>query len=161
MIQVIVCVFLIVSRLAADDGRKRPREPQKQAEIMLRLVEAGADPKMPNDAGGLVPAELQKLLTFTRYQLVDTAYIRGQEEESLRIALGGAMLGVVRFEIRGSEVEYDVRIYGPPPPEKGERARLLETRATGKSGETIVLGASRMSSGTKALIVILTGKLLP
>ncbi len=160
MIRLLLCVLLIAGGLVADDGRKGPKPPRPQAEIMLRLVEAGADPKTPNDAASLVPAELQKLLTFTRYQLVDSAYIRGEEDESLRIALGGTLQGVVRFDVEGGELRYNVVIYGSQA-EKSDRPRLLETRTTGKSGETIVLGASRMSSGTKALIVILTGKLLP
>ena len=40
---------------------------------------------------------------------------------------------------------------------------LMDTRVSGQNGETIVLGASRMNlkEYAKALIVLLTGKLLP
>jgi hypothetical protein len=38
---------------------------------------------------------------------------------------------------------------------------LLETEAVGASGETLVLGASRMKDARNALIVLLTGRLLP
>ena len=160
MIRFIALLLLIAGVLLADEDRKKPKEPERQAEIMLRLVEAGSDPKMANDAGTLIPAELKNMLTFSRYQLLDSAYIRGEEDDWLRIALAGSLLGVVRFDVERNEIQYTVRIEGPRA-DKGDRPKLLETRATGKSGETIVLGASRMSSGTKAMIVILTGKLLP
>ena len=58
-----------------------------------------------------------------------------------------------------AELEYKVELRGPQP-EKGSAPKLLETSATGKSGETIVLGASRMHDSSRAMIVLLTGKLL-
>jgi hypothetical protein len=154
MTRTLFLAALTSAALTADDKRKR------QAEILLRVIEAASDPKSPNDAEGLVPAELKKLLTFTRYGLLDSAYIRGGEEEPLRIALAGSLLGFVRFEMEGGLIEYTVRIEGRRSGQE-PAPKLLETSVRAKSGESVVLGASRMSGGTKALIVLLQGKLIP
>ena len=61
-----------------------------------------------------------------------------------------------------------VGITGPPTNIKNAAGNettqwpsLLNTVTTVKSGETVVLGASKMRGGTVALIVLLTAKLLP
>ncbi len=144
--------------------------PPRQAEFTLRVLEAGAQPG-PNDAADLVPAELKSMLRYARYGLRDSALLRGVEANNLTIALAGNLSGQMRFSVQEVQpaplVSLSINIYGPPAISKvdGKEASrtptLLQTTATMKSGETVVLGASKMQGGTAALIVLLTAKLLP
>jgi hypothetical protein len=157
-----VLIFLCGLIGQAEQCSRKLEEPRRQAEITLRLVEAGSAPDMLDDAASLVPQELKTLLTFGRYHLLDSGFIRGKEKEKLTLTLAGNLTCQVEFKLRNatdSELEYEVRIQSPKS-EKGSAPRLLETSASGKSGETIVLGASRMRDSPNALIVMLTGKLV-
>ena len=154
-------VLLLIPALLAAQDRKRVRA---MAEVTLRLVEATSAANAPNDAAELVPAELKTLLRFTRFHLLDSAFVRGTEEQGMRLALAGNLAGRVTFEVRSRQPDtimvFNVEIDGPGT--AGTRApRLLETTTLVKSGETVVLGASRMRDATNALIVLLTAKLLP
>ena len=142
--------------------------PRQQAEFLLRVIEAGASPdKGANDAAELVPAELKSMLKYNRYTLLDSAVLRGMEAEDLRLALLN-LNGRVRFNVRESALEMSVDITGPPTNIKNNQGNdtthwpsVLSTTATAKSGETVVLGASKMRGGNNALIVLVTAKLLP
>jgi len=142
--------------------------PRRQAEFLLRVIEAGAGvDKAPNDAVDLVPAELKSMLKYNRYTLLDSAVLRGMEAEDLRLALLN-LNGRVRFNVRESALEMSVDITGPPTNIKNNQGNdtthwpsVLSTTATAKSGETVVLGASKMRGGNNALIVLVTAKLLP
>ena len=155
--------LLAIPLLLTAQDRKRERA-RPMAEVTLRLIEATSAASAANDAADLVPAELKTLLRFTRYRLLDSAYVRGTEDEDMSLTLAGNLSGTVKFDVRMREpetlLEVDVEIHGPA--RSGERApKLLETTTMAKSGETVVLGASRMRDSTNALIVLLTAKLLP
>jgi len=141
--------------------------PRRQAEFVLRVVEASSSAQGPNDAADLVPSELKSLLRYTRFAQRDSAILRGMEAEQLQIALGGNLNGYLRFTMRDAAMELWVRVNGPPITikNKGEDSThfptLVETTTPVKSGETVVLGASKMQGGSSALIVLLTAKLLP
>jgi hypothetical protein len=66
-----------------------------------------------------------------------------------------------------SLIDVQVQVQGAPTVVKAEKGEvthtptLLRTNTTMKSGETVVLGASKMQGGANALIVLLTAKLLP
>ena len=141
--------------------------PRRQAEFLIRVIEATSSPQAPNDAADLVPAELKSLVKYQRYGLLDSAVVRGMEAERPHIALGGNMDGHLRFDVRESALELALSITGPPSVvmDKGtqttSRYNVLDTTATMKSGETVVLGASKMRGGNNALIVLVTAKLLP
>ncbi len=144
--------------------------PRRQAEFLLRVIEAGAGvgaDKGATDAAELVPAELKSMLKYNRYTLLDSAVLRGMEAEDLRLALLN-LNGRVRFNVRESALEMTVEITGPPTNIKNSSGNdtthwpsVLSTTATAKSGETVVLGASKMRGGNNALIVLVTAKLLP
>jgi hypothetical protein len=159
-----VAVLVLLAPLTMV-AQKRKSEPiRREAEIMLRLIEASSAAKPANDASQLVPAELKSILNFRSYHLLDSAFIRGQEGRKLEITLADSLKGELRFDVQGDSnaglLRVEVDLLGPPK-ESGSRSRLLETRTTVKSGEAVVLGASRMRSGDKALIVLLTARLLP
>lgn len=159
MRRVIFCLAHSALLLSADE--KRP-EPRREAEIAVRLIEATSAAGASNDGAALVPQELKSLLRFNSYRQLDSGYLRGVERETARLTLAGNLLGEVRFRLRAgvpSVLEFDVEVRGPRDG-KGDRSVLLETSATAKSGETVVLGASRMRDNASALIVLLTGKLI-
>jgi hypothetical protein len=142
--------------------------PRQQAEFLIRVIEASAAAQGPNDAAEFVPTELKALVKYQRYSLLDSAVARGLEGEGpLRLALASNMSGSLWFSARESMLECRLNITGPPMiiKDKGNDTShsptLLDTTATLKSGETAVLGASKMRGGTNALIVLLTAKLLP
>jgi hypothetical protein len=97
--------------------------------------------------------------------LLDTAVLRGAESEEMRLAVAGDLRAEVEFSLRGTPqqpvLEYAVQIHRQRD-EKTPGELLMDTRVSGQNGETIVLGASRMNlkESAKALIVLLTGKLL-
>jgi hypothetical protein len=152
------------------DPQSRDRKSNKitrQCEITLRLIEARSVPvKTGEDASALVPAELKNLLRFKHYGLIDSAYVRGREDETLRIALAVTLQGRLKFFVEEREqgsspsLRFEVAIEAAPNP-KGERLRLLETETALRNGESVVLGASRMQGADRALIVILTARLIP
>jgi hypothetical protein len=157
-------LFAIPLVLIAQDRKRERERVRPMAEVTLRLVEASSAASAANDAADLVPSELKTLLRFTRYHLLDSAYVRGTEDEEMSLTLAGNLSGTVKFDVRMREpevmLEVDVEINGPA--RSGERApKLLETTTMAKSGETVVLGASRMRDSTNALIVLLTAKLIP
>ena len=141
--------------------------PRRQAEFLLRVIEASSLAQGPNDAADLVPAELKNLLRYTRFGLRDSVVVRGLETERLVIVLGGGLNGNIQFWLNKSDptlIDVLVRIEGVFRDGNGKvssTSTLLETQAAVKSGETVVLGASKMQGGPNALIVLLTAKLLP
>lgn len=158
-----LCLFATV--LSADpQKRDRPAKNIRQAEITLQLVEArSVAPKTGGDASNLVPAELRNLLRFKHYALIDSAYVRGREDESIRIALAVHLQGRLKFNVEERDADslrFEVEIEGQPDA-KGERSTLLETETTLKNGGTVVLGASRMQGADRALIVLLTARMIP
>lgn len=161
------CALLILATVApplAGQQRRKGERVRREAEIMLRLIEASTDGKPVSDASHLVPPELKSMLNFRSYSLLDSAMIRGQEDRDLEITLAGSLKGELEFVVEANGkaplLRVTVDLLGPPG-EAGKRPSLLETRTTVRSGDTVVLGASRMRSGDKALIVLLTARLLP
>lgn len=163
-----VAALLLPTLLTAQErgGRGRTRV---MAEVTLQVVEASSDETVSNEAANLVPQELKDLMRFTRYRLLDSAFVRGTEREPMRLALAGTLTGEIQFEVRDATgnatpeealLEVEVEINGPESSGRG-RPALLETTTTVSSGETVVLGASRMRDGNNALIVLLTANLLP
>lgn len=161
-----VVIFTLAALGAHASQQRKPRPAPRQAEFVIQVIEASSSPKARNDAADRVPAELKTLLRYASYGLLDSAFLRGVEGETHRIALDGNLSGEIRFRVRSDAVpplmDVELQISGPPSPGDRPRApKLLETDAAVKSGETVVLGASRMRGGENALIVLLTAKLLP
>ena len=134
-----------------------------EVEFVIRIVEASSDPSTPNDAADVVPAELKSILRLDRYTQVGIAILRGKEIE---FDLGG-IVGDIESRIlqQGGEaiIEFEIEVEGPPEnPEDDhdDRTTIIETTATAKDGETVVLGASKAPGGTNAMIVLLTAKIV-
>ena len=136
--------------------------PRRQAEFILRVIEASSTGQGPNDAADLVPAELKSLLRYNRYAQRDSAVLRGLESDPLRLELASNLMCRMSFRVRDT-IELELLIQGPLQTIKDRtfNPELLATTTTVKNGETVVLGASKMQGGSSALIVLLTAKLLP
>jgi hypothetical protein len=158
-------VLMAIPALLFAEQKKRDESPRHMVEVTLRVILANSDAGTANDAADLVPAELKTLLRFTRYHLKDSGYVRGITGQEMRVSLAADLSGRIRVKVRdqqpGPLLEFEVEVDGPLPPGAQRAPRLLETTTTAKSGETVVLGASRMRDSSNALIVLLTGKLLP
>ncbi len=134
-----------------------------------KVVASKAD--VSGDAADLVPAELKSILRYTAYSQRDSAVLRGMEAESLLISLAGGLSCRMNFRVRDAEnaplIELGFTMRGAASLIQGKNGQttyepaLVETSSTLKSGETVVLGASKMQGGGNALIVLLTAKLLP
>ena len=153
-----ILLFLIAAAVVvADDKDRKERGPRQEATFTLRLIEAGSAAQGANDAAALVPAELKNLLRYTRYGLLDSGFVRGIDGKQLQLNLAGNMLCQVEFHMSGAGaaamIEVDVEL-------RHEKGVLLETRTRVKSGETTVLGASKMRGGSQGLILLLTANLM-
>jgi len=149
--------ILLVLATAGNVAAQKPdkKSPRRQAEVRLQVIQATSSGQGPNDAATLVPPELKSLLRYSRYTLLDSAFLRATERTEQRITVAGDMLGEVEFEVQ-NDGQIDVKLEL-----RRTNSLLLDTRATVKSGETVVLGASRMRDGSSGLIVLLTTKLIP
>jgi len=151
-----IAILLVLATAGNAAAQKSDKKgPRRQAEVRLQVIQASSSGQGPNDAATLVPAELKSLLRYSRYTLLDSAFLRATERTEQRITVAGDMLGEVEFEVQNDgqiEVKLELR---------RATSLLLDTRATVKSGETVVLGASRMRDGSSGLIVLLTTKIIP
>jgi hypothetical protein len=160
--RILVPALLMTLPAVCQEKLKERRPPKREAEFTLRLIEASTGTG-PNDAAALVPAELKAILKYDRYGLLDSAFVRGVEDESLSILVAaGTMKSEIQFEVdaQTSTLTVEVEIVQRGTTNAGN-STLLETESRVKSGETVVLGASRMRGGGNSLIVLLTAKLLP
>ena len=154
----ILVLLIAAASVVADEKDRKERAPRVEATFSLRLIEASSAAQGPNDAAALVPAELKNLLRYTRYGLLDSGFVRGLDGRQLQLNLAGNILCQLEFHVSGAgaattiEVEVELR---------HDKAVLLETRTRVKSGETTVLGASKMRGGNQALILLLTANLMP
>jgi hypothetical protein len=151
--------LLLALPVAAEEKKSKDRGPKRDAEFTLRVIEASSGTGT-NDAAALVPAELKNLLKYDRYALLDSAIVRGIENKELTVTLAGNMEGELEFDFDGQTSAMSVRVEISHRP-MVHSVTLLETETRVKSGETVVLGASRMKGGGNSLIVLLTAKLLP
>jgi len=121
--------------------------------------------------------ELKNVLGYTDYHRVDSTFIRIQDEKYSDLKLGGQGLDLrLRLEPRyvreekGDTFQLELRLIqhiseytskGVGIPEKKIRdAVLIGTTLTVKSGERTVVGVSKLDGGDKALILIISGKVI-
>ena len=140
--------------------------PPVTYEVRARLILA-----VPEDPPEPIPGELEdvaallgNVFRFTNYKLVDHVVIRANTERTVRLAAAG---GKCSLQLRAR--------YQPPEegdPKTGvfafdefvfvlEGNRILETTFRVLSGDTVIVGASRMEDPDEALIIILTATCAP
>jgi hypothetical protein len=158
--RILISALLLTPPAAAQEKKLKERTPRREAEFTLRVIEASSGTGT-NDAAALVPAELKGILKYDRYTLLDSAVVRGIENKELTITLAGNMQSELEFDFDSQSPAVSVRVEVSHRSTLHHSVTLLETETRVKSGETVVLGASRMRGGGSSLIVLLTAKLLP
>jgi hypothetical protein len=118
--------------------------------------------------------ELKNVLGYTDYHRIDSSFIRMQDGSYSDQKLGGYGLDLrLRLEPRyvreekGDTFQLELRLVQHMSAiktdkiEKKERSIvLIRTTLTVKSGERTVVGVSKLDGGDKALILIISGKLI-
>jgi len=120
--------------------------------------------------------ELTSFLKYKNYSLLDTSLIRALDDKQSEIRLGKN--AEFTFSLRPKyireekgdffqvEVELNQEIKLSNPEKVGDRLtvsytrQLIESNLTLKHGEKTVVGVSKMDGGDKALILIISGKII-
>jgi hypothetical protein len=134
--------------------------------------EPETDEALKNDK---VIAELRSLLRYRSFTLLDQNIVRTLDQKDAEILVGKGPQFVIGFRnpklIRdgaNSLIETGLvllRLEATVPQGEGKPARsgsttLVQTSLSMKSGEKTVVGVSRLNGGDKALVLIITGKVL-
>jgi len=121
--------------------------------------------------------ELKNVLGYTHYNRIDSSFIRIQDDSYSDLKLGGYGLDLrLRLEPhyvkeeKGDSFQLELRLIqhiseqipkGIGIPEKKIReAILIRTTLTVKDGERTVVGVSKLDGGNRALILIISGKVI-
>ncbi len=149
-----------------------------QFTVQLVLGSMGPDEK-PDDPirDDPVVRELRQLIKFRSFSLLDTAYVRALDRQTSQVTVGRAadlrldLLPKCIKEDRQDLIQVEATLYkvGLPslmPTPQGPQSlsptpkTLVNSNFTLKSGEKTVVGVSRMDGGDKALILIISGRVL-
>ena len=119
-------------------------------------------------------AELEKLLRYKNFTLLDSNLIRTLNQGRAEINLGRDTEfdlelrprfiqeendRLIQMEVRLRRIDKEIQT--PAPGQNPVRATtLIETQLTMKSGEKTVVGVSKLNGGDKGLILILSGKVI-
>ena len=154
----------------------------KPADIQftVQLVQGSTGPdERPDDPIREDPVirELRQLIKFRSFSLLDTSYVRALDRQLSQVSLGRTAdlrLDLVPKCIKEDNeqlIQVEATLYkiGFPslmPTPQGPQnlapapKTLVNSNFTMKSGEKTVVGISRMEGGDKALILIISGKIL-
>jgi hypothetical protein len=119
-------------------------------------------------------AELEKLLRYKNFTLLDSNLIRTLNQGRAEINLGRDTEfdlelrprfiqeendRLIQMEVRLRRIDKEIQT--PAPGQNPVRSTtLIETQLTMKSGEKTVVGVSKLNGGDKGLILILSGKVI-
>ncbi len=154
----------------------KPADIQFTVQLVLGSTgpEARTDEPIRDDP---VIRELRQLIKFTSFSLLDTAFVRALDRHLSQVTIGRSAdlrLDLVPKCIKEDKedlIQVEATLYkvglaslmptpqGPqnvPPAPK----TLVNSNFTMRSGEKTVVGVSRMDGGDKALILIISGKIL-
>ena len=117
--------------------------------------------------------ELKSVLGYTHYNRIDSSFIRIQDDRYSELKLGGQGLDlrlrlepryvkeekVDTFQLELSLIQHISAAAGLVDKEEKSMV-LIRTTLTVKSGERTVVGVSKLDGGDKALILIISGKVI-
>jgi hypothetical protein len=117
---------------------------------------------------------LKSVLGYTDYNRIDSSFIRIQDDSYSDLKLGGQGLDLrLRLEPRYVKeekgdtfqlglhlVQHISAIKTDRIEKEGKKITLIGTTLTVKSGERTVVGVSKLDGGDKALILIISGKVI-
>ncbi|NIO49390.1 MAG: hypothetical protein GTN73_08170 [Candidatus Aminicenantes bacterium] len=118
--------------------------------------------------------ELKNVLGYTHYYKIDSSFLRIQDDKYSDLKLGGHDLDVrLRLEPRyvkeqkGDTFQLELALVQQVSAIKTDKIErkereivLIRTTLTVKSGERTVVGVSKLDGGNRALILILSGKVI-
>ncbi len=145
--------------------RDRPVTLTLQIVLLVAELEGGGTPAdLPANARAAL-ADVQGLLPFRSYRLVDMAWVRARDNAQASLAGpdGAPCYADLVFQTSGEDI--DVRAFGlecdlltpvAAAVREGagiQRQRVLTTRFAMKVGETVVVGTSRLDGDDEALVV--------
>jgi hypothetical protein len=149
-----------------------------QFTVQLVLGSAGPDER-PDDPirDDPVIRELRQLIKFRSFSLLDTSYVRALDRQTSQVTMGRAadlrldLVPKCIKEDREDLIQVEATLYkvGLPslmPTPQGPQSlspapkTLVNSNFTLRSGEKTVVGVSRMDGGDKALILIISGRVL-
>jgi hypothetical protein len=163
-VDILITVDLILGSMGSD-------------EISELLELSGKKPSKSKLESDPLVKELKSVLGYTDYHRIDSSFIRMQDSKYSDLKLGGYGLDLrlmlepryVREE-KGDTFQLELRLVqhtsvgvssGAGVRERKDKSVvLIGTTLTVKSGERTVVGVSKLDGGDKALILILSGKLI-
>jgi hypothetical protein len=162
MKKAIFMILLTAMVLGAAQSFPEPPQSRTGIQFVVRLIEASNEPGAPNDAASTVPAELKDILKLSAYSQVGVTILRGREVEFTL----GSLVGEIEAESidrpGGQVIEFELELIqkipstDPDDDDEYEWKTIIETADIAKDGETVVLGASSIRGGGKAMIVLMT-----
>jgi hypothetical protein len=147
----------------------RPLDLQFNMDLIVASLdpEEGIHKELRNDK---VIKEMLSMLKYRSFNLLDTTLIKVQDQTESNQRLGGEGMSF-RLRLRpryikddrGDSFNIDLSLYrmmGINGEGKEITSNLVSTTLTLKNGERTVVGVSKLDGGDKALVLILSGKLL-
>ena len=150
-----------------------------QFTVQLVLGSMGPDER-PDDPirDDPVIRELRQLIKFRSFSLLDTSYVRALDRQLSQVSIGRAAdlrldlvpkcvkegrVELIQVEATLFKVGFPALMPTPQGPQNVMPApkTIVNSSFTMKSGEKTVVGISRMEGGDKALILIISGRILP
>jgi len=143
----------------------------------LSILMSGQPSKKKLESDPLIK-ELKSVLGYTHYNIIDSSFIRIQDDSYSDLKLGGQGLDLRLMlephyvkEEKGDTFQLELRLIqhtsekhisaGVGATEKKAREIvLIGTTLTVKSGERTVVGVSKLDGGNRALILIISGKVI-
>lgn len=143
----------------------------KMPELAVLIKDKQSKKKLESDP---LIKELKSVLGYTHYNRIDSSFIRIQDDRHSDLKLGGRGLDLsLRLEPRyvkeekGDTFQLELRLIQHTSAiktdiiERKEREIILiGTTLTVKSGERTVVGVSKLDGGNRALILIISGKVI-
>ena len=138
---------------------------------IARLIKEKQSKKLESDP---IIKELKSVLGYTHYNKIDSSFIRIQDDSYSSLKLGGRGLDLslrlephyVREE-KGDTFQLELRLIQHTSAIKTDKIEkkeketiLIGTTLTVKSGERTVVGVSKLDGGNRALILIISGKVI-
>jgi hypothetical protein len=151
----------------------KPLDLQFTADLILGSLETSAGAagdELKELMSDPVIRELNSLLKYKSFKRLDSSIIKVQDNTRSSQRIGGSDISL-QLEIRPRFIKEEkadtflVELYlsqskGLTPDGKERTYTLLSTTLTLKSGERTVVGVSKLDGGDKALILILSGKII-
>ncbi|MFQ6070449.1 MAG: secretin N-terminal domain-containing protein [Candidatus Aminicenantales bacterium] len=144
----------------------KPADLEFVIDLFLATIGQGAErkPRLKSSDEPVV-RELKTLLNLAEFELLDKSLARIQENRRLEMLMGGKGIELeLRLEPRyireekGGMIQVQMRLMQRK--DVKNVVKLIETTLSLKSGERTVVGVSKLDGGEKALVLLISGKVI-